>query len=183
MCTNGRCTPTVLDLLSRRKHGNTRDRLRPPRRSRGRNVGRTRSPPSRTRSSAAHGRWSQTSGSRRRVPVLVHDGVIRSGLRRRAIDAMRAAEAPRLAAHALAELYDKLGADFDLQPRRQGSRGGAADDRGRDPPRGGRPACGCATSAGHVKQWQPFAGDARLVVSTSLRGNGRIMLESASTRR
>ncbi len=112
-----------------------------------------------------------------RVPVLVHDRVVRSGLRRRAIMTMRAAEMPGWLP-TLAELYEKLGTDFELSldvkdpaaalPTIEvASRHGAA----------GR--LWLCTSAAHAKSWRPAAGDARLVVSTTLRAGNqrRTMLE------
>ncbi|HEX4015559.1 MAG TPA: glycerophosphodiester phosphodiesterase [Frankiaceae bacterium] len=108
------------------------------------------------------------------VPVLVHDHIVRSGLRRRAISAMRTSELPSWLP-TLDALYASAGGDFDfsldvkdpsaaLPTIEVAGRHGAAD------------RLWLCTSAGHVRQWRAASGGAHLVVSTSLR-SGRAMLD------
>lgn len=109
------------------------------------------------------------------VPVLVHDRVVRRGLRRRAILAMRAADLPTWLP-TLDALYARVGGDFDLSldvkdpaaalPSIEvATRHGAA---------GQLWLCG---SAGQLRDWQAARGGAHLVVSTTLRGGGRTSVD------
>jgi glycerophosphoryl diester phosphodiesterase len=109
------------------------------------------------------------------VPVLVHDRIVRSGLRRRAISALRTDDLPGWLP-TLDALYASLGGDFDFsldvkdpaaaQPSIEvASRHGAA---------GRLWLCG---SAGQVRDWRAAGGGSHLVVSTTLRSGGATMLE------
>lgn len=105
------------------------------------------------------------------VPVLVHDGVVRSGWQRRPIGALPAAALPAWIP-SLAELYSQTGGDFEL----------SLDVKD---PAAGRPVIEVAQkhgvagrlwlcgSAAQVHSWRPAAGDAHLVVSTTLRPKGQ----------
>jgi glycerophosphoryl diester phosphodiesterase len=109
------------------------------------------------------------------VPVLVHDRIVRNGLRRKAISAMSSNELPRWLP-TLDQFYAAVGNDFDF----------SLDVKD---PAAALPTVEVATrhsaaarlwlccTAGNVKRWRPSAGEAHLVVSTTLRGNGRTMLD------
>jgi glycerophosphoryl diester phosphodiesterase len=110
-----------------------------------------------------------------RVPVLVHDRIVRSGLRRRPISALPAAGLPGWLPTVDA-LYSEVGGDFDfsldvkdpeaaLPTIEVAARHGAA---------GRLWLCG---SAGQVRDWQAASGGAHLVVSTTLRGGSRTTLD------
>ncbi|HEX4432393.1 MAG TPA: glycerophosphodiester phosphodiesterase [Frankiaceae bacterium] len=110
-----------------------------------------------------------------KVPVLVHDRIVRSGLRRRAISALSSADLPGWLP-TLDALYAALGNDFDfsldvkdpaaaLPTVEVAARHGAAS------------RLWLCASTGHVREWRASSGEAHLVVSTSLRNGGRAMLE------
>ena len=109
------------------------------------------------------------------VPVLVHDRIVRNGLRRRPIPAMRSGDLPGWLP-TLDALYSAVGTDFDfsidvkdpaaaLPAIEVAAHHGAAERLW---------LCG---SAGQVQGWRTAGGGARLVVSTTLRGGGRTMLD------
>ncbi len=114
--------------------------------------------------------WLSADG----IPVLVHDGVIRIGLKRRAIAAAAAAELPGWLPP-LSALYTSAGTDFDLSldvkdPAAAGPVVEVAAAHGADARLW---LCG---SAAQVRRWQPFRQESRLAVSTTLR-SGRVMDE------
>ncbi len=102
------------------------------------------------------------------VPVLVHDGVLRSGWRRRPISALAAAALPSWLP-SLDAFYDRTGGDFELSLD--------VKDPAAGPPvmelaarRGVAGRLWLCTSASQVRSWRSAAGPAHLVVSTTLRG-------------
>ncbi len=102
------------------------------------------------------------------VPVLVHDGVLRSGWRRRPINALTAAALPSWLP-SLEALYDRTGGGFELSLD--------VKDPAAGPPvmdlaarRGVADRLWLCTSADQVRRWSSAAGPAHLVVSTTLRG-------------
>jgi glycerophosphoryl diester phosphodiesterase len=108
------------------------------------------------------------------VPVLVHDRLVRKGLRRMAISAMTAADAPSWLP-TLDAVYAELGGDFEfsldvkdaaaaLPTIRVAAVHGAAE------------RLWLCCSAGNVRSWRADAQGAHLVVSTTLRA-GRTMLD------
>jgi glycerophosphoryl diester phosphodiesterase len=116
-----------------------------------------------------------------RVPVLVHDRMVRNGLRRRAISTTPADGLPGWLP-TLDALYASVGADFDFsldikdpeaaQPTIEvATRHGAA---------GRLWLCG---SAGQVRDWRDASGGAHLVVSTTLRSGGRSIPDEQTDRR
>jgi glycerophosphoryl diester phosphodiesterase len=109
------------------------------------------------------------------VPVLVHDRLVRSGLRRRAISALRTDELPGWLP-TLDALYASLGGDFDFSldvkdPAAALPSIEVASNRGAV---GRLWLCG---SAGQVRDWRAASGGSHLVVSTTLQSGGRTMLE------
>jgi glycerophosphoryl diester phosphodiesterase len=108
------------------------------------------------------------------VPVLIHDGFIRAGLRRREIATIAAAALPSWLP-TLAALYESTGTPFDLSLDIKDPQAGArtaeiarshhADER--------LWMCG---SAAQVGDWHQLPGAAHLVVSTTLR-TGRQVFE------
>jgi len=110
-----------------------------------------------------------------RVPVLVHDRIVRNGLRRKAISAMRSSELPRWLP-ALEEFYDAVGGDFEfsLDVKDPAAALPTVEVATRHSAAARLWLC---TTAGNVRDWRAAAGEARLVVSTTLRGSGRTMLE------
>ena len=98
--------------------------------------------------------WLAANG----VPVLVHDGVLRSGLRRRPITAFHATELPSWLP-TLDAFYDKLGTDFEFSLDVKDP--AAALSYGRWRPAGTRqpPDSGCARTAGQrASNWRSAAG-------------------------
>ncbi len=110
------------------------------------------------------------------VPVLVHDRSVRKGLQRKAIPLMRASELPGWLP-SLDELYDKVGIDyeFSLDVKDPAAALPTVEVAARHSAAGRLWLC---CSAGNVKTWRASAGGAHLVVSTTLRGPGRTMLEA-----
>ncbi len=118
-----------------------------------------------------------------RVPVLVHDRLVRAGLRRRAIPATAAGDLPSWLP-TLDDLYRELGSDFDLSldvkdgaaalPTIEVAERRSATSR--------LWLCG---STAQVSNWRPAAGEAHLVVSTTLRTSGqhRTVLDDRSDTR
>ena len=108
------------------------------------------------------------------VPVLVHDRIVRSGLRRRPITAMRSSDLPDWLP-TLDALYAAAGGDFDLSldVKDPAAALPSIESAARHSAAGRLWLCG---SAGQIGQWRPASGGARLVVSTTLR-NGRSMLD------
>ena len=110
--------------------------------------------------------WLSADGT----PVLVHEGLLRSGLRRRPISAIPELGLPRWLP-SLELLYRHTGGDFDL----------SLDVKD---PAAGRPVMELAEkygvskrlwlcgSAAQVRSWKPAATGAQLVVSTTLRAGG-----------
>jgi glycerophosphoryl diester phosphodiesterase len=106
------------------------------------------------------------------LPVLVHDGFVRSGLRRRAIEATPAASLPKWLP-SLAALYESTEIAFDLSVDIKDPSAAAAtaevavahhvDDR----------LWMCGTAA-QVSAWRKLPGRARLVVSTTLRAGRQV---------
>ena len=108
------------------------------------------------------------------VPVLVHDRIVRSGLRRRPISAMRSSDLPDWLP-TLEALYGSAGTDFDfsLDVKDPAAALPAIEVANRHSAAGRLWLCG---SAGHVREWRPASGETHLVVSTTLR-NGRTMID------
>lgn len=108
--------------------------------------------------------WLTSDG----VPVLVHDGVLRTGFRRRPINALTASALPSWLPP-LEALYDRTGGDFELSLDVKDPAAGPAvlELAARREVAGRLWLC---TSAGQVRAWRSAAGRAHLVVSTSLRG-------------
>ena len=101
------------------------------------------------------------------VPVLVHDGVLRKGLRRHAIRSLRAADLPGWLP-SLAALYERTGGDFDLSLDVKDADAGlpvidVADKYGV------ADKLWLCSSTDQVRAWRSAARDAHLVVSTSLK--------------
>ena len=101
------------------------------------------------------------------VPILDHDGMVRSGLRRRPISTLPATNVPSWMPP-LSELYAATGDDVELcLDVKDPAAAGPVVEVAR---RHGRPGrlwlCG---TAGQVRSWHPLAEEARLVVSTTLR--------------
>jgi glycerophosphoryl diester phosphodiesterase len=109
------------------------------------------------------------------VPVLVHDRIVRNGLRRKAISAMRSSEVPRWLP-TLEDFYDQLGGDFEFSLDVKDSAAALPTVEVANRHAAAARLWLCC-SAGNVKTWRASAGGAHLVVSTTLRGNGRTMLE------
>jgi glycerophosphoryl diester phosphodiesterase len=109
------------------------------------------------------------------VPVLVHDRIVRNGLRRKAISAMSSTGLPRWLP-TLDQFYAAVGSDFDfsLDVKDPAAALPTVEVANKHSAAGRLWLC---TTAGNVKLWRPSAGEAHLVVSTTLRGNGRTMLE------
>jgi glycerophosphoryl diester phosphodiesterase len=110
-----------------------------------------------------------------RAPVLVHDRIVRNGLRRKAISAMRSSELPRWLP-TLDQFYDAVGGDFEfsLDVKDSAAAMPTIEVANRHSAAGRLWLC---TTAGSVREWRASAGEAHLVVSTTLRGSGRTMLE------
>jgi glycerophosphoryl diester phosphodiesterase len=109
------------------------------------------------------------------VPVLVHDRIVRSGLRRRPIGAMRTTDLPGWLP-TLDALYESVGTDFEfsLDVKDPAAALPTIEVASRHSAAGRLWLCG---SAGQVRDWRQAASGARLVVSTSLRGQGRTMID------
>jgi glycerophosphoryl diester phosphodiesterase len=108
-------------------------------------------------------------------PVLVHDHMLRNGLRRKAISATLPSELPSWLP-ALDDVYRELGTEFDLSLDVKTPEAAWPTIKVADRYSAGSRLWLC-TSAGHVKEMRPFVTQAHLVVSTSLRGSGRTMLD------
>ena len=105
------------------------------------------------------------------VAVLDHDGVVKTGLRRRAIGRVTRRELP---SHipTLAELYESCGTDYELSlDVKDGAAAGAVIDVAREA--GGAEALGrlwlCHPDWRLVATWRALDADVRLVDSTRLR--------------
>jgi glycerophosphoryl diester phosphodiesterase len=109
------------------------------------------------------------------VPVLVHDRIVRSGLRRRAISALRTDDLPGWLP-TLDALYASLGGDFDfsLDVKDPAAAQPSIEVASRHGAVGRLWLCG---SAGQVRDWRAAGGGSHLVVSTTLRSGGAAMLE------
>jgi glycerophosphoryl diester phosphodiesterase len=107
-------------------------------------------------------------------PVLVHDRVVRSGLRRRAIPTMRTADLPGWLP-TLDALYAAVGGDFELSldVKDPAAALPTIEVAARHDAAAKLWLCG---SAGHIREWRGASGAARLIVSTTLRGS-RSMLD------
>lgn len=110
-----------------------------------------------------------------RVPVLVHDRLVRKGLRRKAISAMASSELPRWLP-TLEEFYAAVGGDFDfsLDVKDPAAATPTIEVASKHSAAARLWLC---TTAGNVREWRGSAGEVHLVVSTTLRGSGRTMLE------
>jgi glycerophosphoryl diester phosphodiesterase len=115
--------------------------------------------------------WLTANG----VPVLVHDRLVRTGLRRTPISALLASEVPTWLP-TLDDVYANLGHDFDfsLDVKTPEAAEPTLEVADRHSAAGRLWLC---CSAAQVRDWRPFAGEARLVVSTTLRGPGRTMVD------
>jgi glycerophosphoryl diester phosphodiesterase len=102
------------------------------------------------------------------MPVLVHDRIVRSGLRRRPISVLRTADLPGWLP-TLESVYDAVGRDFDfsLDVKDPAAALPTIEVAGRQGAAGRLWLCG---SSGQVRQWRAASGGAHLVVSTTLRG-------------
>lgn len=110
-----------------------------------------------------------------RVPVLVHDRLVRAGLRRRAISATAAGDLPSWLP-ALDDLYSELGSDFDLSlDVKDGAAALAAIEVAER--RSATSRLWLCGSADQVRDWRAAGGGVRLVVSTTLRAGGRTMMD------
>jgi len=107
--------------------------------------------------------WLTSDG----VPVLVHDGVLRAGWRRRPITTFAAASLPKWLP-SLEALYDATGGDFELSlDVKDPAAGPAVMELATR--RGFADRLWLCTSAAQVRNWRSAAGPAHLVVSTTLR--------------
>ncbi len=102
------------------------------------------------------------------VPVLDHDGVVRSGLRRRSIREMPAADLPPHIP-SLSELYRACGTGFELSlDVKDAEAGPAVIAAARDVGAEGRLWL-CHSSLDVLAGWRPLSGAVHLVDSTRLR--------------
>jgi glycerophosphoryl diester phosphodiesterase len=108
------------------------------------------------------------------VPVLIHDGFIRTGLRRRAIATLAAAELPGWLP-SLAALYESTDVRFDLSLDIKDPHAGAAVTQVARS-HGSEDRLWMCGSAAQVSEWRELPSAAHLVVSTTLR-TGRQLFE------
>lgn len=105
------------------------------------------------------------------VPVLLHDAYYRAGFRRHTIAMLSASALPEWLP-SLADLYRSTDIPFDLAlDIKDQSAGAAVADVARA--HGADARLWMVGTAGQVKAWQKLPGQARTVVSTSLRSRGQ----------
>ncbi len=114
--------------------------------------------------------WLNADG----VPILVHDRVVRSGLRRRPISLMRTADLPGWLP-TLDALYESVGSDFDFSLDVKDPAAALATIEVAERHRAAARLWLCGSS-GQVRMWRAGSSGAHLVVSTSLR-SGRTMVD------